>query len=80
MTTEATRAAVPEPTSQGNRGSRAPKAKARNEADRGLQRRAQTARIYPQLLPGVGLQRQLGVLHDLVDQVARHRGVDPRAS
>ena len=77
MTTDATMAAVPEPTSQGRSGSSAPKAKVKNDADRRLPGRAQRTGVDAELLAGVGLERELGVPHHLVDQLACHRRVDP---
>ena len=75
-TTEATMAAVPLRKSQGTSGMNAPRAKVKKEDKRRLHGRAQMLGADAQLLPGVGLESQLRIRHDLVHHVPRHFGID----
>ena len=75
-TTDSTIAVVPEVKSHGASGMKAPRANVTNEAAAACQGEPEVLRRDPELLAGVGLQGELGVLHDLVDHVAGHGGVD----
>ncbi len=72
-------AVVPEVTNQGNRGTKAPRAKVTKDDGRRLEGFARLGRIDAQLLPGMGLQGDLGVAHHLGRQFGGHRRVEAPA-
>ncbi len=62
---EATTAAVPPPKNHGNRGTTAPTEKPTNDDTAAATGDPSSLGVDAQLLPGVGLQGQLGVPHEL---------------
>ena len=72
-------AVVPEVKSHGASGMKAPRAKVTKEAAAACHGDPRLCGVMPELLAGVRLEREVGVLHDLVDHVGGHRRVDAAA-